>query len=307
MSGMRRLAFLATLLASSTAVAQPWTGSEHELSLQATSEFQFSSRTFEGDLTLSGIPAQSWRQRLGATYVPIENLEIRADLTWQLDRYTGPQTGVPGVILAHGPYDDGDWHGNLTDLTAAAMYTAYDGAITIAPAINTRIPVGDYDPAGYASPGTGLNEVGAGLKLGKSGLLEGKLLFWGGYNFTFVQKYKEGGSETSQFRTNYSTVDFNGGYFLSEALVLSAGAEYRLTHDGFKLEDYPSLPADSELRALHDPVLKRDYLALNVRGAYWINETLTAALAFSIIPIGDNVSDAKVIALQLGWTALEGD
>jgi hypothetical protein len=295
-----RLAFVTTLLASSTALAQPWVGDPHELTLQATTELQFASEVYEDDFAQPAA-SQSWRDRIGVSYVPIEKLELHADLTWQMDRYTG------NLAIGHGDYDDGDWHGHLTDLTASAMYTAYDGALAISPALVTKIPVGDYDSRGYAAAGTGLNEVGAGLRLGKAGLLDGKLLFWGGYTFTFVQKDTRGGPDTSQFRTNYSLVDGYGGYFINDKLVVAGGLEYRLTHDGFDISDGAMLDEDDPLFEWHDAVLKRQYLAINLRGAYWLTDRLSAAVAFGIIPTGVNVSNAKSIALQLSWTALEGD
>ena len=51
----------------------------------------------------------------------------------------------------------------------------------------------------------------------------------------------------------------------------------------------------------HDPILHKDYLSINATGAYALSERLTLALSFGFIPVGINVSNAKLISLTLLW------
>lgn len=292
------------VLGSGRAEAQ-WVGEPNEVSVSLASSYQFASRTFEGSIIVTGVPAQSWQNTVTLGYVPLEKLKLEASLVSQMDRYTGPQTtSNPAVVVAHGSQDDGDWHGNLTDATLIARYQLVDGGVTVTPFVVTKLPVTDYESLGYAASGTGLKEVGAGAQVGRIGLGSERVFLVGGYQFRFVEKESGGGEDTEQFRTNYSLLNLLGGYFLGDKLTLALGGELRWTHDGFELKDYAA--ASPELRMWHDPVLMRKYVAVSAVASYALSEALAASLLFSIVPWGDNVSDTKVLGLELSWTRAPG-
>jgi hypothetical protein len=292
------------LVLSPRLAAAQWVDNPGDLEMRLGSEVQFANREFRSDITLVGVQSQSLRQTLGATYVPLEGLSIEAGATWQLDSYTGAEmTG--GVPLRHGANDDGSWHGNFGDFNGAVRYVVYDRALVITPYLRTKLPLTDYPRQGYAATGTGLKELGGGVDIGRVGVVSNRVLVSGGYSYTFVEKEAAGGMDTEQYRPSYSQVQLQVGVILRDDLVVGGGATYLHTHQGFDLDDYGPLYFSDRNNGLvlwHDPVSKRIFLALSAYANYNITETLSGQLMFSIIPWGDNVTDAKLIGIQLGWT-----
>jgi hypothetical protein len=292
-------------LGGAPAFGQAWSGERGELSLSSTTAYQTSSGVYFGDSGLiSGLGADSMRETLGVEYTPIEHLTFGVRLTGQSDRYSGKQSGGGGFVLAHGSQDDGDWHGNITDLDLDARYQLYDGAIAVSPVVRGKIPVTDYEVQGYAGAGTGLWEIGVGAYVGKMGLGLEHLFVQAGYTYNVVEKYKGGGPLAEDFNTNYSDASLAVGYAISERFSVFAGPELRWAHGGFETSDYNDLDDtgdEGELKHHHDPVLKRQFVALDAGVDFQISDAFSVGLVGGMILWGDSVSDAKLVGLELGW------
>lgn len=298
------ISVLALCASATSADAQAWVNPKGQLSLEARSDYQTSQGVWHGATLVTGLPAQAINSSLTIEYIPIEKLSLTLGQSFNVARYSGPQT-IPGnssVILAHGSQDDGSYHFSVTDLDFAARYAAYDGPVAVTPAVRVRIPVTDYEQNGYAMAGIGLKELGAGLSVGRIGLGLENLVLQAGYMFTFVEKETGGGMATEQYRVNRSDADLSLAYLITDKLVAAAGAALRITHDGFDLEDYPGLPPTDPLREWHDPVLKASYLAPTVMANYQLTDSWSLTGRFAAIVWGQNVSNAMIFGLSVGWT-----
>jgi len=177
-----------------------------------------------------------------------------------------------------------------------------DGAVTLTPTLRLRTPVTDYENKGYAAAGMGLREGALGFTLGRYGLGVEDLVLQLGYAFTYVQKYDGGGADTEQYRVNRSDADFSLAYIFNEKFVVAAGLAYRLTHDGFELEDYPSLAPGAPLLLHHDPVLAATYLAPTAVANYQLTPEFSLSGRFAMIVWGDSVSNAMTFGLSAGYS-----
>jgi hypothetical protein len=289
------------LCAPATAAAQAIKG---DLSIGLRSSYQTARGVWHGSELVTGIPAQSVNTALYGEYAPIDKLALGLGLNLNGARYTGPQT-IPGnstIILAHGSQDDGSFHWNITDLDFEARYEAYDGAVSLAPVLRVRVPLTDYENKGYAAAGSHLAEVGAGFQLTKFGLGSERLILQLGYTFTFVQKEDGGGAATEEFRVNRSDADLTLAFIITEKIAASAGMQFRYTHDGFDLEDYPALTDTDPLKEWHDPVLQVKYLAPTASLSFQATPAWSIAAMFATSVWGRNASAAMTFGLGVSWS-----
>jgi hypothetical protein len=306
--GRIRVVLVVTALAvlpSSLAAAQAWVNTKGELSLNLRSDYQTSQGVWHGPTLVTGLPAQAVNEAFSVEYVPLERLALGVTLNGNGVRYTGPQM-LPGsnFPLNHGSQDDGSYHWNVTDLDLDARYQAYDGAVTLTPILHFRTPVTGYEQKGYAAAGSHLMEGSAGLYLGRYGLGLDDLVLQASYAFTFVQKESGGGAATEQYRVNRSDADLSLSYVVTSKFIVGAGAAFRYTHDGFDLEQYPTLLRSDPTNPLiqwHDPVLKAEYLAPAAVASYQITPSWSLAGRFAAVVWGQNVSNAISFGLTLGW------
>src|SRR6185369_4448613 len=122
-----------------------------------------------------------------------------------------------------------------------------------------------------------------------------------GYTFTYVEKESGGGAATEQYRVNRSDADLSLAYVINKKLIVGAGVVFRYTHDGFDLEQYPSLDPMSTLIQWHDPVLRARYVAPTAIASYEISDAWSLQGRFSAVVWGENVSNPLSFGLTLGW------
>ncbi len=302
------LALLPILASASTAAAQAWVNEKGELSLSLRNDYQFANGVFHGeDGLVTGLNTSAINSSFSVEYVPIPKLAAGLALNANAAAYTGPQM-VPGAnfALAHGANDDGSMHWTPTDLDVVARYQAYDGAIAITPNARFRTPVKDYENLGYAANGTGLREGSIGVSFGKYGLGSEDLVLQFGYMFSYVAKERDAPAAVQKYRTNRSDIDLSFAYIFSDKFIAAAGVAFRITHDGFNLEDYPELSPTDPLIMWHDPVLKQMYIAPTVLASYQVTPEFSLAGNFAMIPYGNNVSNAITFGITLGYATNVG-
>lgn len=307
MSTVRRILLAAMLItgAARTSAAQSWVGERGEASLGLETAYQWADKTFEGDLRLTGVPAQSMTNSLRVEWVPLSRLAVDGSLVLlQFDRYTGPQMGAPGVLLAHGDNDDGDWHATVSDATLGVRYQLLEESVALSPALRVKIPATDYEERGYAATGTGLIEVAGGAHIGVTGLIHEKTFLQATYLFTWVQKQDKGGEATEAYSPHYSTGQLDAGMFLGESWTAALGAHLVWAHGGFNLVDIQEAP--DEVFEWHDSILQKKAVSINASVGYKLTESLGLDLAGGLILWGDNVSNAKTVSLALDWQFLAG-
>ncbi len=299
-----RLALLALVLMPTLASAQAWVNDPGELAINLRSDYQTAQGVWHGSTLVTGLPAASLNSGLAAEYVPLEHLAVGVGLSANGATYTGPQS-IPGntsVILAHGSQDDGKYHWNITDLDLDAHYQVYDGAVAITPLVRGRVPVTNYENRGYAAAGSHLAELGVGVDIGRYGLGLDDLVLQVGYTFTYVQKASEGGAETEQYRVNRSDAEVSLAYIVTSKFIAGVAGAFRYTHDGFDLTSYPNLPAGSQLRTWHDPVLKVRYFAPALLASYQFNPNWSLMGRFAAVVWGENASNPISFGITVGYT-----
>lgn len=294
------LAGVAIAVNAQEADAQAWAGGRDVLDLTTGYTFQYASKTFEGDVILTGVPTTAHRWSLGAQYVVLEKLTVSASIYSGFNQYSGPQTGAPGIILAHGENDDGNFHFDITDFVGEARYMALDLPLAVSPFLRTTIPTNDYPVNGYAAAGKGLKEVGIGAYVGKVGVGLDEIFLHGSYSFTLVEKHDGGGAVTEAYSTHRSDLQAQAGYLLGTKVQLFAMFDGRLTHGGWDLIDFPTAP--QELRDNHDPIVRAIYTSLGAGAGYAVRDDMTVGLNVSKVLWGDNVSDALAASLNLSWS-----
>lgn len=287
---------------SATASAQGWADDKGTLTLAATYAYQFSDSTYhDTSFLVSGVPSDTHQLNLKTEFVPLERLTAGVQLYSAATRYTGPQTGAdPSIIVAHGSNDDGSYHYKVTDLEAEVRYAILNDRFGLSPAVRFQTPVTDYEVRGYAAHGSGLKEGGAGIYFSMSDAPIAKSHFLASYFYTIVAKEKNGGAATEAYSVNRHDAMVNWGYQITDDITASLGVSARLTPNGFNLRDMQMAPM--EVQHWHDPILAKDYLMVNAIGAYTISDSLAAVLSIGIIPIGLNVSNAKLAGLTFIWT-----
>jgi hypothetical protein len=308
MSNRWRICLAAALLSLSavrTSAAQTWVGEKGEASLELESSYQWADKTFEGDLRITGVPAQSLRNSIGVGYVPISRLLLEGSIVlYQLDRYTGPQMGAPGVLLAHGDNDDGDWHGTVSDAQLGVRYQLLEGDFAVTPLLRVKFPASDYEERGYAATGNGLIEVAGGFYVGKLGLFHERVFAQAGYLFTWVQKQDQGGELTEEYSTHNSSAHADAGALLGDEWTVSLMTDFLWTHGGFNLVDIAEAP--EPVFEWHDSILQRKFISIGAAVGYDVAESLRLNLAGALVLWGDNVSNARTVTLGLDWTFLSG-
>lgn len=280
-----------------TPLAGAWVNPIGTLATSAYSDARTSDGIWSGSVLVRGVSVNAYDEQVAASYVPVEHLAVTAALDGTVMQYAGPQM-LPGFVLplAHGSQDDGQSHGNLTDLELGARYQLYDGAFTFTPSIRGRVPIADYEQRGYAAAGTHLAEIGVGGYVGKR--VE-RLVLQGDYTFTYVEKEDGGGMATEQYRTNRSDVNVSASYLYGDRWTFGVGGSLRWTHDGFDLDQYAALPPGSPLLVWCDPVLQARSLAPSAFVSYepgpWVL-TLRASEAVW----GQNTTNATTVGFTLG-------
>jgi long-subunit fatty acid transport protein len=144
-------------------------------------------------------------------------------------------------------------------------------------------------------------EGSAGLYLGRYGLGLEDLVLQASYTFTYVEKETGGGAATEQYRVNRSDADLSLSYVITSKFIAGAGVAFRYTHDGFDLQQYPTLDPNDPLIIWHDPVLRARYLAPAAVASYQITPAWSVAARVAAVVWGENVSNPLSFGLTLGW------
>jgi hypothetical protein len=281
-----------------TPLAGAWVNPKGTLATSITSDVRSSDGIWSGSVLVHGLPVNAYDEQVAASYVPVEHLAVTAALDGTVMQYSGPQM-IPGFPfpLTHGSQDDGQPHGNLTDLELGARYQLYDRAFTLTPLVHGRVPITDYEQKGYAAAGTHLAELGVGAYVGKR---VDRLVLQGDYTFTYVEKEDGGGMATEQYRTNRSDVSVSASYLYGDRWTFGVGGSLRWTHDGFDLDTYSSLPAGSPLLLWCDPVLKARYLAPAAFVSYQPGPWILSLRASEAV-WGQNTTNAMTVGFTLGY------
>jgi hypothetical protein len=293
--------------------AQAWVGAERSLTVSLGYEYSFHDLVYEGDYQAVNVPGNEQSIRLGADFVPIEHLSLRAAVPLYLTQYNGPQVGsTPNIIVAHGPYDDGKWHAKFQDFTAAVGYQLLgedglvDFPLALTPYVRLAIPLGHYATSGYAAPGMGLKRLSFGFDAGLRDLILNGTYIQAGYAYTIVEKDTDGGEITSQFNLNRSEASAAIGYFILRDLRATLFAALLYTHGGLQLIDLRigTIPNVDVLKRYHDPILQVKALLPGLEVAYGLTDSIEVRAAFELLVWGDNIVNTKILHVGVAWSPL---
>lgn len=235
---------------------------------------------------------------LGADYVPVEHLGLALSLPFAALKYTGDKNAYPHP--GGGRYDDGAYHGTLTDLAFRARYQLPIDQLAISPHIGFSVPVANYETVGNTVAGRHLKQLHLGVAIGKfiTDDFYGQVV----YEYSFVGSYDRT-ADTAKYGQNHSDLAAALGYkVLDGRLDINANLTYRVTHGGINFEEFSTLPADVIM--YHDPVLAEKILLIGAGVGYPVSNTVTVSAAAAFFITGSNTQNASVFDLSVGWTIL---
>jgi hypothetical protein len=196
------------------------------------------------------------------TYGLTDRIGVDFSVPFVSSRYRGP---VPHPGSA---YDNGSFHGALSDLRFAVRYNLTRAGAVITPYIGTSVPSHDYVFFAHAAPGQRLKELQVGAYVAK--LLDRGIpgLFVSGrYSYGFVEKVLD-------ISHNRSSADLEVGYFISPSLRAFAMTSGQYSHGGidFPLGGSPALLP--QYRPVHDQIQRVHYVKVGAGLSYAVSDTL---------------------------------
>ena len=281
--------------------AQAWVGDKGSLDVDFSYQYVPSSTVVSTpDLEIPNRPTRNHVMALGASYVPIEKLELGIALPLAMVKYSGMDDHFPP-----GAWDDGKTHTTLTDLRFGARYQLLEEPLAITPHIAASIPVMDYEVIGFATGGRGLKQLHFGLAVGRTlDPVLPNLYFNVGYEFSIGERYDEN-AETEKIAQRRSDIDAQIGYlFLDGKLNIHLGMNWRLQHGGIAFEEFAEPGFPLELSMNHDPVLDEDFIFAGGGASYAITEKLTVSAITRFFLRGYNTRNQSLYGIGLSWTVL---
>lgn len=315
-------------LDAGVARAQAWVGDKGALDVGLDYNLAISDKvvldktvsvgTFNGD-SFKDAGVLSHQLTLSAEYVPLRHLAVNVQLPFLALKYRGelgpdgrPVTvdGIPYDHANAGSYDDGDYHGTLTDLRVGARYQVLEDPVAFSPHIGVSIPLADYETIGNAVAGRHLKmlHVGAslGYLIGDTGYTQ--LL----YEFTLAEKYKvdaadDPNGDVKKHGQNRSDFAFTiGRKFLGYKLDLHADANLRLTHGGVNFSDFFSaMPLSGAESAYHDAILRETVLLVGGGIGYQVSNSVALNLSARYFATGANTINASILAFGVAWSPIQ--
>lgn len=300
-------------LAAADAHAQAWVSDQGSLDLGLDYNFATSSKVvFESaeDFPLTEFPdagTQSHQLELGVEYTPIRKLALNLRMPFVMLKYTGRMNAAgdgPAPEYAHaggGSYDDGSFHGTLTDLRLGARYAVLEDPIAIAPHIGVSIPVADYETIGNTVAGRGLNQLHVGASAGY--LITPETYAHVMYEFSFVERF-DVNAFTERYNQNRSDLAVTiGRKLLDYQLDLNLGANYRVTHGGLPFSKVDgNLP--NEL-LYHDVLLREKVLLVGGGAGYQLNNQLSVSASVRIFVDGENTLNNSIVGVGLAYSPMQ--
>lgn len=235
---------------------------------------------------------------LAAEYVPIENLEIDAQLPFAVVKYTGTAPHTPP-----GVWDDGSNHATLTDLRVGARYQILDEPyVALTPHIAASIPLMNYQVVGFATGGRHVKQAHFGFDVGRTlNPIARNLFVQAGYEFTIAESY-DANAATASINQNRSDFDASIGYlFLDGVLGVDLAYNWRFQHHGIAFDDFGTL--SPELTQNHDPILREEFMFLGGDVTYAINRRVSISGSVRLFLRGSNTRDQSLYGIDLTWRA----
>ncbi len=205
-------------------------------------------------------------------------------------------------VGAHGPDDDGSFHGSLHDFRTDVRRSFWiNDTIAVAPQLGISIPMVDYTTQGNSAVGRDIIEGHLGISALWINALVDNVYVAGSYTFSEGQRSDEGGEEGENFAQRHSNYTVQAGYIVSDALEVHGIAMGQQYHDGFDFErDLATAPAI--LVQNHDSVLDDDFFYLGAGAGYQVSDALSVGGSVLRHVIGnDNGVVGTYVNLYVGY------
>ena len=295
------------VLPTGRAFAQAWVGNKGEGSVSLDYTFSTSDTLAQPgapDVTGTKLTTQSAVARI--EYDPIDQLGLSLSLPFVGSKYTGTE-------LAHGTYDDGNFHGTLTDLAFRARYQLPIDALALTPEVGFSIPVANYETFGFATPNRHLKALLVGVNAGK--LFFNKLFLHGTYEFGIPESYSGDCpknwadpakptltpcDELGNYSQLRSDLAIQVGYFFIEQLEVHLAMDGHWQHGGVDFSD-PNLMTDPVIAFGHDPVLQDNFIDGGAGLTWYASDAFSFQTEFRTFLSGKNTPKAFSLTLGAGW------
>jgi hypothetical protein len=259
---------LMAALAPSVAPAQAWLPDQGTLSTSLLFNDVLNREHWlpNGD-TLDVGHTRSQTYAFLANYGVTDKLMVSASLPYIITRYWGPPShgGAPGFDV-----DDGKEHGSFTDLRVGLHYQLLEKPVALAPFVAYVTPVADYYTRGHAAQGRGLDELIAGLGIGKSldPWLRGTYV-QARVSYAWVEKLQD-------LKHDRGNLNLELGTFFTPRWNVSLYGAWQQTYGGI---DVP-VPRTNPYFQHHDALAADEFFNAGVGSGFAINPRLTAYTVF---------------------------
>jgi hypothetical protein len=280
------------ILPAARANAQAWLPPAGSINVGFVFNDNFNRQHFlpNGD-TIDVGHTRTYVDSLVMSYAPSSRFLLSATVPYVRARYIGTHPHIGSTV------DDGQYHGNITDLRLQLHYQLLEGPFALAPYIGIVQPLRDYPTLGHAAPGRGLKEDLLGFYVAQS-LDEWlpRTYLQARYAYSFVEK-RAGVSH------DQSNADLELGYFPGPRWSVRAVAYWQHPHGGINLP----VPVSSPLYPYHDQIARERYLQLGGGVAWTVTSRLNTFFLYKQSVSGANghrINDG--FTLGFGYTLERG-
>lgn len=265
---VRRLAFSAAALWATAGHAQAWLpdGGTTSFGLAYSNAFYKLHYLPDGHTVDVG-HTRTYTYEFAAAYSPTDYWMFNATLPVIRSAYHGCCAHPANLTSA----DDGDYHTTLTDLRLEAHYQLLQEPVALAPYVAWVHPTHDYQTLGHAAPGRDLDEVWAGLGIGKS------LDQWIPRTYVQARLTYAWVQEVAGVSHNRENVDFDLGYYVNTKVAVQALVNWQKTLGGV---DVP-MKRDNPLFPYHDQLAADGHTNLGAAVSWFYSDRSTWSLAYS--------------------------
>lgn len=237
---------------------------------------------------------------LGADYVtPLPGLEVEAQLNL-VGNKLGEET-VGEHAPRPGPWDDKELHVTPTDARLGIRYQIkpIERIVGLSLAVAASAPTHDYPTSGLVAPAHGLKAVYLGGAIARTlDPILPRLFIAGNYEYAIREKV-DVNEATEKFSRNYSDIAANMGYFVTDALQVSLGANWRVPHGGVSFIEL--LEEDPEVVEHHDQLLRESAFLVGGDVGYQLTDKFFIGAGVRFFVDGVNTRNQNLYGLSTSY------
>jgi hypothetical protein len=313
---------------ASEARGQAWVGPENSLTTSFGYTLGISKDILESNgRRLNNLPVTYHAFTIGVDYVtPLPGLQLEASLPFIGIDWKPPTTGggPAPLFLAHGRWDDGSFHGTLTDLRLGLRYMLLEDPLAATVNVGFSFPTHDYPIEGFAAPARHLRALYVGGALGKTfDPFLPRLFAQVTYEFAYVQRLSIDQNTLNQwdgnptlspaqladankvfhtYNNNHTDITARIGYYIFEPFEIDVDLDMRIANGGFNFVDFAKVP--NYVQAFHDAVIAETVILVGGGIGYEVVDGLIINAFGRAFITGTNTRNSNLFGGGITWNVL---